>query len=318
MHTIFSDGDVWPDTRVEEAWADGLDVIAITDHDRYHPHKSFLTAGNTAAYTIAAEVAAAKNILLLKAVEVTRKMPPGHFNALFVTDGDLPELQDTSRAAFLTAMEKLHSQGAVIFWNHPGWAAQQKDTVKWFDIHTQLLEKDWLHGIEVFNFNEWYPVALGWSIKHDLAPFANSDVHGPMRLTYDYSDGFIRPMTLVFAQERTPESIREAILASRTVAWFNGQLAGSEALLGKIFDQSQTVTRMSSVKGKTTWLVTNRTDFTIECRGVSPEWTGTLSLPARSASTITVPEQVKTVNLEITNWHTGMKENLRKSLSLQP
>ena len=34
MHTVFSDGSVWPDTRVEEAWSDGLDAIAITDHDR--------------------------------------------------------------------------------------------------------------------------------------------------------------------------------------------------------------------------------------------------------------------------------------------
>lgn len=31
-HTIFSDGDVWPSYRVEEAWRDGLDAIAITDH----------------------------------------------------------------------------------------------------------------------------------------------------------------------------------------------------------------------------------------------------------------------------------------------
>ncbi|MCX6616897.1 MAG: hypothetical protein NTZ98_12470, partial [Acidobacteria bacterium] len=28
MHTIFSDGNVWPTVRVGEAWRDGLDVIA--------------------------------------------------------------------------------------------------------------------------------------------------------------------------------------------------------------------------------------------------------------------------------------------------
>jgi hypothetical protein len=32
MHTVFSDGVVWPTVRVEEAWEDGLDAIAITDH----------------------------------------------------------------------------------------------------------------------------------------------------------------------------------------------------------------------------------------------------------------------------------------------
>ena len=32
MHTVFSDGNVWPIYRVGEAWRDGLDVISITDH----------------------------------------------------------------------------------------------------------------------------------------------------------------------------------------------------------------------------------------------------------------------------------------------
>ena len=32
MHTVFSDGSVWPDIRVEEAVKDGLDAIATTEH----------------------------------------------------------------------------------------------------------------------------------------------------------------------------------------------------------------------------------------------------------------------------------------------
>ena len=31
-HTVFSDGLVWPDARIYEAWQEGLDAIAITDH----------------------------------------------------------------------------------------------------------------------------------------------------------------------------------------------------------------------------------------------------------------------------------------------
>ena len=31
MHTVYSDGDVWPTLRVQEAWKDGLDAIAITE-----------------------------------------------------------------------------------------------------------------------------------------------------------------------------------------------------------------------------------------------------------------------------------------------
>ena len=35
IHTIYSDAEVTPDARVIEAWRDGLDVIAITDHMEY-------------------------------------------------------------------------------------------------------------------------------------------------------------------------------------------------------------------------------------------------------------------------------------------
>ena len=32
VHTVFSDGNVWPTTRVEEAYAEGVEVICMTDH----------------------------------------------------------------------------------------------------------------------------------------------------------------------------------------------------------------------------------------------------------------------------------------------
>ena len=32
IHTVFSDGTVWPTVRVDEAYREGLDAIAITDH----------------------------------------------------------------------------------------------------------------------------------------------------------------------------------------------------------------------------------------------------------------------------------------------
>ena len=39
MHSVFSDGSVWPDIRVQEAIRDGLDVIATTEHIEYQPWK---------------------------------------------------------------------------------------------------------------------------------------------------------------------------------------------------------------------------------------------------------------------------------------
>jgi len=39
QHTVFSDGSVWPDIRVMEALMDSLDVISLTEHLEYQPHK---------------------------------------------------------------------------------------------------------------------------------------------------------------------------------------------------------------------------------------------------------------------------------------
>ena len=35
IHTIYSDGQVLPESRVWEAWGDGLDLMVITDHPEY-------------------------------------------------------------------------------------------------------------------------------------------------------------------------------------------------------------------------------------------------------------------------------------------
>ena len=36
-HTVYSDGRVTPSHRVQEAWLDGIDIIALTDHIEYRP-----------------------------------------------------------------------------------------------------------------------------------------------------------------------------------------------------------------------------------------------------------------------------------------
>ncbi len=316
-HSVFSDGTVWPENRVDEAWRDGLDVIAITDHDRYNPNAAYLKYDNNTPFSIAAKQAGRKNILLVQATEITRRMPPGHFNALFVTDANLEGLKDTSRQAFLASVETFVNQGAVIVWNHPGWAAQQKDTVKWFEIHQILLDKGWLHGIEVFNYIEWYPIALEWAMKKGLAPFANSDIHDPIVVAYGDEPEFIRPMTLVFAKERTLAGVKEAILAKRTVAWFNGHLAGSASLLEPLFRKSVSVQKLATQSGKTRYQLSNSTDINFTIKGLSKEWNKEQAIPARSQVIITVPDETRSINIEVTNLHTGMRENLVTEIGLE-
>ena len=36
-HSVYSDGSVLPKFRVVEAWQDGLDIIAVTEHIEYRP-----------------------------------------------------------------------------------------------------------------------------------------------------------------------------------------------------------------------------------------------------------------------------------------
>jgi len=235
IHTVFSDGEVWPSQRVEAAWREGLDVIAITDHIEYRPHKKHLKADHNSSYELAAKKAKEKNILLIRGAEITKnKVPPGHLNALFLSDVNAIENDD----AFLS-VEQAVQQGAFILWNHPGWKLQQPDTTMWWDFYSDLQEKNMLHGIEVANSNEWYPVALDWCVEKKLTVFGNSDIHVPINFRYDFSDTYNhRPMTLVFVKERSLSGIRKALFEGNTVAWFGNTLAGKEKLLKALIQES--------------------------------------------------------------------------------
>jgi 3',5'-nucleoside bisphosphate phosphatase len=93
IHTVFSDGTVWPTVRVNEAWQEGLDIISITDHIEYRPFRSDVTGDHNRAYEIARPIADRMGIMLIHGAEITRPMPPGHFNALFIDDANKLETE---------------------------------------------------------------------------------------------------------------------------------------------------------------------------------------------------------------------------------
>jgi len=126
-----------------------------------------------------------------------------------------------------------------VIWNHPGWENQQPDTTMWWDYHTTLLEKGWLHGVEVANTGEWYPVAMDWCRDKGLTVFANSDIHLPVDFMYDLSlPHSHRPMTLVFSKDRSEDGVKEALFGRRTVAFTGEQLMGPEDLILGLFNAS--------------------------------------------------------------------------------
>jgi 3',5'-nucleoside bisphosphate phosphatase len=231
IHTVFSDGTVWPTERVDEAWEDGLDAIAITDHIEGHPKK--LPGQNHQAYEIALPGARMKNIILVKGGEISRGMPPGHFNALFVKDDNALNKPD-----YMDAIEEAVRQGGFIQWNHPGWRKQQRDTTRWMECHEKIYQRGWMHGIEVFNQREWYPEAVQWALNKHLSMTANSDIHDAYKNYYNTEQFPIRPMTLVFAADRTEEALREAMFAHRTAALFFNKLVGPKEWIEPIVLQS--------------------------------------------------------------------------------
>jgi len=246
MHTVFSDGSVWPSIRVEEAWREGLDAISITDHIERQPSKPFIGGDKNSSYEMAKNLADETGIILIPGGEVTRSMPPGHLNAIFLSDINM-----LNKESWREALQSAKTDGAFIMWNHPGWRAQQPDTCLWMAEHEELYKNKMIHGIEVFNETEWYPVALDWCIQKGLAPIANSDIHGVAEYYYDY-EKYLRPMTLVFAEEKTNESIKKALFAGRTVAFFADILAGQEIYLKAIFTESVSIKKVGKSKDSKT------------------------------------------------------------------
>ena len=105
---------------------------------------------------------------------------------------------------------------------------------------------------------ESYPLTFDWYEKYGIAPMANTDIHGPVAQDFASSPDWHRPMTLVFAAERSEEGIREALDARRTLAYFHGTLVGSAEYLTKLLTASLKVRKISDSRME----VTNVSDIT--------------------------------------------------------
>jgi histidinol phosphatase-like PHP family hydrolase len=258
IHTVFSDGNVWPIYRISEALRDGLDAIAITDHIEYTPKKDYIPVDLNAAWELTLNAALEGNLILVHGAEITRSMPPGHLNALFITDASA-----LAKDSVMDVIEEAVRQGAFIQWNHPGWKSQQPDGIpRMYTIHFNLINKGWLNGIEFFNDNEYYPLVMTFCKEYNLAVMGNSDSHGVISEEYTLPDYTNRPMTLVFAKERSHDSLKEAMFAGRTLVWFKDILAGKEEYAEPFFYQCITVNKPYFQNDKNIFFeISNRSDI---------------------------------------------------------
>jgi hypothetical protein len=227
-HTVFSDGQVWPTVRLEEADRDGLDALALTEHLEHQPKRADIPhPDRNRSFQVASQSAEADGIeavMLINGAEISRDMPPGHVNAVFLDDANAV-LQDDAR----DAIEAANEQGAFVFWNHPNWLPQAPDGVaKILPFHVELIREGKLHGVEVANgtLDAYSEDALGIALEHNLTILGTSDIHGLIDWTHNGAHGGHRPLTIVLAPERSLDALKRALFAGRTVAWINDDLIG--------------------------------------------------------------------------------------------
>lgn len=311
MHTVFSDGTVWPTVRVDEAEREGLDAIAITDHIEYQPHRKDVPTNHNRPYEIALRSAQEKNILLIKAAEITRETPPGHFNALFLKDINLVDTKE-----FIDAVKAAHDQGGFVFWNHPGWKPKFKG---WFDIHTKLYENLLLQGIEVVNGTTYYPDAHKWALEKNLTMMGNSDIHQPI-VGNEMTSEIHRPMTLVFAKEKSVKAVKEALISGRTAVWFGNQLIGKPNYLNAIFKESVEIDKPYLRKNDTVWFeITNNSDVDIQMQNLG-QGGQSMTLSANAITIVKTKVDAKAEKAElkykITNFIIAPEKGLPVSLNI--
>lgn len=258
-HTIFSDGHLSMESRVREAWADGLDVLAITEHLEYRPHekhyvkylKGYVKEGAKAKnynfvskdrpassadinvdlnypITVARNVAKMYDMTIIPGIEITRKEGEySHFNALFTKDNNAVYAPET-----IESIRNAKKQGALVMHNHPGWMHKDMKPTK---FEQEVYKAGLLDGIEIMNGAEFYPQAIERAKKYNLFMSANTDAHQPTAERYGRY-GALRNMTIIFAKDKSEKSLREAIEARRTLALSFGTLAGEETLVRKVFE----------------------------------------------------------------------------------
>jgi 3',5'-nucleoside bisphosphate phosphatase len=312
MHTVFSDGNVWPTVRIDEALRDGLDAIAITDHLEYNPKKDYIPVDHNAAWKIGEMYARERNLILVHGAEITRKMPPGHFNALFINDASL-----MAKDSVWDAFEAAIKQGAFIQWNHPGWKSQQPDGIpRMYDIHKRLIKNGWLHGIELFNDSEYYPLVFSMCKQYNLALMGNSDNHGVISEEYTSPAYTNRPMTLVLARERSHNALKEAMFAGRTLVWFRDILAGREEFAKPFFYKSITIGKPYYENEKNLFLeVTNNSDIPFYLINGSVNAPASVTLGANSVTRLVISKKaVFPLVYDVRNVMTGENQVLRIEL----
>lgn len=319
-HTIHSDADVTVAFRVNEAWYDGLDILAVTDHIEYRSRERILfnymkkyisdEYKNAVNWRIdqkplkdseimvdlnfsckeALRYAEKFGLLIIPGTEITRDgKTVGHFNALFTTDNNLIYDPDP-----VQAVRNAKAQNALVMHNHPGW---ERTNIDYTPAEAVMYEEGLIDGVEVLNTDEFYPGVIDRVHEKGLFISANSDIHSSTAYDYRYN-GFDRPMTFILAKDKNLESVREALEARRTIAFGYNTLCGEEQLLKDFFAAGMKLTVMHRGKSSTNVAITNMTSIPYVIR---QEGKNQCKLNPFQTLWFTVPKDKPTLDFEVLN-----------------
>lgn len=285
-HTIYSDGELTPEERVKEAWCDGLDILAITDHIEtrrqernllkflkgYSPDKKGFEPINTRVsrgipadergivsdLNFSTELArkAAKNypeLTIIKGAEISREpVHIGHYCALFTKDNNAIYSTDDAQT-----IRNARAQGAIITHNHPGW---ERTTCDMSEFHKKVYAEGLIDGIEITNGSSFYPDIVRRCVERKLYMVSATDIHAATSNVYG-KHNFYRDMTLIFAKDKSEKSLRKAFLSQKTLGYCGGNIIGEESLLAKFFQASVKAQYVGTTKKGVKITLANQTSF---------------------------------------------------------
>jgi hypothetical protein len=281
-HSVFSDGHVWPTVRTWEARKDGLAAMAVTEHLEYQPHRDDIPhPDRNRSYELASKSAAGfedADLIVINGAEITRKLSPGHVNAVFVKDANplrtIEESSEDNLENARKAMREAQRQGAFTFWNHPSWGRDFPDGVLVVpEEQKQLFSEGLIQGIEVANGHGYSEATFQVALDNDLVILGTSDIHGLIDYDYDLPAGEHRTVTLVLARERSADAIREALVEGQTTALFMGHVIGREPQVRAVVEGALTLVPGTLREGSQVLPLTIRNDAPIRMilRNVGPK-----------------------------------------------
>lgn len=241
IHSVFSDGAVWPTIRVDEAIRDSIDLISLTEHLEYQSHLSDIPHNNrNRSFQIAGGYVQNRPLAVVHGTEITKPMPPGHFNAIFIKDANKFFDNNKEPLDFRKAINEANEQEAFVFWNHPMWEANRSDGIAKLDpIHREVINKKLLHGIEVVNFDTFSEEAMQIALDNKLTMMGTSDVH--ILIDWDFNiekESYHRPITFIMSENRTIKSIRDALFNGDTFIWYRDLVIGKHKSLRQVIDNN--------------------------------------------------------------------------------